>query len=107
MPLLAAFLGSLFGAIAQFFTRFVAARTAMGLAAVSVFGVLTVAFVGAISTAITAVLWAGVLPAPVVLGFSFFMPDNFALCVSTIIALEIASALYRWNVKNNSLLLGF
>lgn len=106
MPALGALIASLFGSLAAFFAKWFAARTAVAVAGVTVFATLTLAFTAAIGTAISAVAWSGTLPPAVVLGFSFFMPDNFPLCVSTIFAADIAAALYRWNVRNNSLLLG-
>jgi len=97
MPILAQLLVGLFGALAGFFARLISVKVAFGLAAISVFALLTVAMVAVISTAITAIAWGGVLPPAVILGFSFFMPSNFPLVISTIIAAEIAAALYRWN----------
>jgi len=100
MPLLGALIAGLFGSLASFFARFLVAKTAVAVAAVTVFAALTVAFVVVISSALTAVLWSGALPSAFVLGFSFFMPDNFSACVSVIISSEIAAALYRWNIRN-------
>ena len=106
MPILSALVVSLFGSLAAFFAKFMVARTAVGVAAISVFAALTLAFTAGIATAISAVAWSGALPAPVILGISFFMPSNLPVCVSAIFAMDIAAALYRWNVENNSLLLG-
>lgn len=100
MPLLGALLAGLFGSLASFLGKFLAAKTAVAVAAIAVFASLTVAFVALIATSINAVLWSGALPDGFVLGFSFFMPDNFPACIGAIIAGEIAAALYRWNVRN-------
>jgi len=56
MPLLGALIAGLFGSLASFFARFLVAKTAVAVAAVTVFAALTVAFVVVISSALTAVL---------------------------------------------------
>lgn len=106
MPALGALVASLFGQLAAFFAKWMAARTAVALAAVAVFATLTLGFTAAIGTAITAIAWSGTLPPAFILGFSFFTPGNLPACISAIIAADIAAGLYRWNVRNNSLLLG-
>lgn len=106
MPVLGALVVSLFGSLAAFFAKWMAARTAVGVAGLAVFAALTLAFTAAISTAISTVAFSGSLPAPVILGMSYFAPDNLPLCIATIFAADIAAGLYRWNVRNNSLLLG-
>ena len=104
MPVFAALVASLFGSLASFFAAWVTKKTALGLAAVTVFGLLTVALMALIATSVNAALSMDALPAGVVTGFAMFMPDNFTACMSSIIAAKIAVALYRWNVKNLELL---
>jgi len=106
MPLLAAFLGGLFGALAEFFVKFFAKKTALGAAAVTTFGVLTVALFTGISA-----LAAGLsLAAPAVPGLStalaIAIPDNFAACMAIAISVDTACALYNWNVGNLKLVTG-
>lgn len=99
MPFLGALIAGLFGSLATFLARFVGVKFAFGAATVAAFTVLTVAFLAIISSTLTAIAWSGVLPAGFVLGFSFFMPDNFGPLVSALIALKITAALYRWNSR--------
>lgn len=100
MPLLAGFLGALFGALAEFFVKFFAKKTALGAAAISTFGILTVA----LFTTISALGAALNLATPAVPGLSsalwLVIPDNFAACMAIAISVDTACALYNWNVGN-------
>lgn len=98
MPLLAGFLGAMFGALAEFLVKFFAKKTALGAAAITTFGVLTVALFTVISG-----LAAGLsLAAPAVPGLAtalwLVIPDNFAACMAVAISVDTACALYTWNV---------
>lgn len=104
MPILATLFGSLFASLASFFAAFVTKKIAFGLAAISVFSILTVALMATIATAINAALSMSSLPPAVVTGFVIFMPANLPACVASILAAEVAAALYRWNVANLKLM---
>jgi len=106
MPLLGALLAGLFGTLAGFFAKLVGVKFAFAAAAIAVFAALTVAFVALIASTLTAIAWSGVLPSGFILGFSFFMPPNFPLVVSSIISLKIAAALYNWNNRQLVLFAG-
>jgi len=99
MPFLGALIAGLFGSLATFLARFVGVKFAFGAAAVAAFAALTIGFLAVIATTLSAIAWSGVLPAGFILGFSFFMPSNFAAVVSALISLKIVAALYRWNSR--------
>ena len=104
MPIFAGLLSGLFASIASFFALHVAKKTAFGLAAVAVFAGLTIALMATITGLITAALATGSMPSAVVQGFAYFMPDNLPACVSALIAADVATALYRWNIENLKLM---
>lgn len=100
MPILAGLFAGLFGALADFFVRFVTKKTAFGLAAISVFSALTIAVMATFTGFINSVLVLDVLPDAVVFGFWYFMPSSFPAAFASVVSAHIAAALYRWNVEN-------
>ena len=88
------------GSLAGVFGVWVTKKTAFGVAAVAVFSALTVALMAAVTAAINLTLDVVPLPDMVIFGFWYFMPSNFAACVSAIIAADVAAALYAWNVEH-------
>jgi hypothetical protein len=100
MPVFAGLFSGLFASIASFFALHVAKKTAYGLAAVAVFALLTAALMALIAASIETALAYSALPQGVVIGFAYFMPDNFPACVSALVAADVAVALYKWNVEN-------
>lgn len=104
MPLLAGLVAGLFSSIAEFFGKWVAKKTAFGLAAVSLFGGLTVALMAAMTGLINGVLALDVLPDPVIFGMWYFMPSSLPAAFAAIVSAHVAVALYRWNVENIKLM---
>lgn len=95
-----AMIATLFGSLAGFFATWVTKKTALGLAAVTVFATLTVALMAVLTTAISAALTVSALPQWVLFGFAYFMPSNLPACVSAVISAQVAASIYRWNVEN-------
>jgi len=95
MPLLAAFLGVLWGKLVVllglYFTKKAAAITAT---AAALFSLVTVAYTAISGLAAGLV---GSLPAGGALGIWLFVPDNAGACVTACIAADAACALYRLN----------
>lgn len=100
MGAIPALFAGMFGSLAGFFATWMTKKTALGVAAVAVFGALTVALMAVITVAINAVLTVAPMPDMVIFGFWYFMPSVLPACVSAIVAADIASAIYAWNVEN-------
>ncbi len=94
----------LFGSLAGFFATWMTKKTALGVAAVAVFGTLTVGLMAVITAAINIVLAVAPMPDMVIFGFWYFMPSTLPACVSAIVAADIAAAIYAWNVENLKLI---
>lgn len=97
-------LQGLFASIAGFFAQWVTKKTAFGLAAVGVFGALTVALLALIAAAITAALAGIGLPTWVAWGFWFFMPSGLPAAAAAVISAQVSVGVYRWNMENLRLL---
>lgn len=100
MPIFGGLLVGLFTSLAEFFGKWVAKKTAFGLAAVGLFGGITVALMATLAGLINGVLVLGVLPDPVIFAIWYFMPSSFPAAVSAIVAAHTAEAVYRWNAEN-------
>lgn len=100
MPILGTLLAGLFASLAEFFIKWVTKKTALGLAAVTMFGGLTVALMAAMTAFINSVLVLGVLPDAVVFGMWYFMPSTFPAAFASVVAAHTAAALYKWNAEN-------
>lgn len=100
MPVFAGLLSGLFASIAEFFGKWVAKKTAFGLAAVTLFGGITVALMVTLTGLINGVLVLGVLPDPVIFAMWYFMPEAFPAAFAAIVAAHTAEAVYRWNAEN-------
>lgn len=94
MPLLAAFFGSAFTAILDFFLKYMTRKVAMYATVVTAVTALT----AALFVAFTA-LMAGIaqsLP-PDVVSLSAFFPDNLRACLSAYASAAILKWTYDWN----------
>lgn len=100
MPILGGVLIGLFTSLAEFFGRWVAKKTAFGLAAVGLFGAITIALMATLSGLINGLLVFDVLPDPVVFALWYFMPSGFPAAFSAVISAHVAEAIYRWNAEN-------
>lgn len=104
MPLLGGLLAGLFGGVFTFFAGFIAKKTALALAWIATFSVLTVALVAAGSAAVVGL---GV----VVPSFPGWAMGLYAIAADTVVAVgsvcigvDALVWLYRWNVNNLVLL---
>lgn len=99
MPLLAGLLVTMFGSLAAWFGAWLSKKAALAAAAISTFGVLTVAFYAGMTALFSGLIT--VFPGGV-LGSVIWMavPDSAAATIAATIGADTAVALYRWNVEN-------
>jgi len=100
MPLLAGFLGALFGGLADFFARWLTRKVAFAAAAVATFTALTAALYAAVAALLVGLVFSFPAGTAAATGVWLAIPDNGPLCVAACIACDTAVALYRWNVEN-------
>jgi len=101
MPVLGGLLLGLFSGLAEWFAIYLTKKLALATAAVLTFAALTVALYGVIGGLLAGLSLA--FPAggsPVSVGVWLMIPDDGPLCISTIVGIDTAVALYRWNLEN-------
>lgn len=99
MGILAGFLASMFGMLVSWFSYWMAKKVAVALAAISAFGVLTVALFAALSLLVNSLLV--VFPGEVLSTFLWLaVPDTVAPTIAAVIACDTAIAVYQWNTQN-------
>ncbi len=99
MGILAGFLASMFGMLVSWFGYWVTKKVAVALAAISAFGVLTVALLAALSVMVSSLL--AVFPGEVLSTFIWLaVPDSVAPTIAAVIACDTAIAVYQWNTAN-------
>jgi hypothetical protein len=94
MPLLAAFFGSAFAAILDFFLKYMTRKVAMYATVVTAVTALTAALYLAFTAIFTGI--AVSLPADVA-SLSAFFPDNLRACMSAYASAAILKWTYDWN----------
>jgi len=97
MPLLAAFIGSIFTAVASFFATYLSKRVAITLAVIAILVAVTAAFVAAIQALITGVLVAA--PPEVSIAAGWFLPANTDECLAAIGTAHALRWAYDWNCR--------
>lgn len=97
LPWVASILGGLFSALFGFFAKYLTKRLAIVVAAISAIGGLTAAFFALLNTAMGAL--TATVPPDVSIVLSHVLPDNFQLCISTLLGAQSARWVYEWNVK--------
>lgn len=97
MPILAAWLGSLFTSIATFFAAYITKRLAIIAAAIALMVSITATFFAALRGLLTGV--TAVLPDAVVIGASWFLPSNAIPCMSIVLSALALRWLYNWHIK--------
>lgn len=100
MPILGGLLAGLFAAIAEFFAKYVSKKVAFAAAAITVFAGLTTSLALALSAMVSAVYVSMPDIPGLQLGIWLAMPDNGPTVLASIVSLDTAVALYRWNVHN-------
>lgn len=100
MPILGNLLIWLFSGIAEFFGKYLAKKTAIGLAAVTVFAGLTAALLATAAVVIQSLIPAMPGGQYVSLALWLVVPDNGPAVVSACLAADASVAVYRWNVAN-------
>lgn len=100
MPLLGGLFVGLFGALVDFFVKYVTKKVALMSAALATFLLLTLAFWAAVTAALLGVAVTFPGGDAVAIGVWLMVPDNAPLCLSAIVAVDTAVGLYRWNVEN-------
>jgi len=105
MPLLAAFIGSLFTSLITFFGKFLTRRLAIFAAVIIALQAAIAAFVLAIKGLIVGIAYA----APVWVGqaYEWFIPDNLANSLGIVLAAKSIAWVYAWNIKIIQYKLGF
>lgn len=109
MPILATLIGNLFASATAFIALMVGKKMAVGIVGVAGLSVLTISVMVAVTACINEALAAfsaaiAALPLFFLVGFSLFMPSFFVEGISCVVAVQIAIALYHWNVANVKLL---
>jgi len=94
MPLLAAWLGSLFGSLAAFFAKWFTKRVALTLAAVAAILSVTSLFVAAITALINTLIES--VPSWVIIGGSWVLPDNVNVCIAAYASAVVLKWIYDW-----------
>lgn len=104
MPLLATLLGNLFVSIASFFATYIGKKAAIAMTAIATLATLTSGMYAALALLLNGIS-AG-LPAisGASIGFWVAAPDNLPACISAILSVDTTIALYRWSMRNVSLL---
>lgn len=96
LPALIAFLAGIFGQIIAFFAKYMTTKVAMQLTIITTISALTLAVFAAIKALVTAV--SVVAPEGLVQGASLVIPDNAAICVSSIISAHAIRYVWSWKV---------
>lgn len=97
MPILAAYIGTLFTSIATFFATYITKRLAIIAAAIALFVSVTAAFFVSIKALLSGLSVA--LPEAVVIGASWFLPANAVPCVSAVLTALALRWVYHWQIK--------
>lgn len=97
MPILAAWLGSLFTSLVSFFAVVITKRVAIIAAVLTAVISVTAAFVAAMQGLFTAISYAA--PAEINLAWGWLVPDNLDNCIAAVIAGHLLRWAYDWNVK--------
>lgn len=97
MPLLAAFIGTIFSSVASFFATYLSKRVAISLAVIAVLVAVTAAFVTAIQALIAGVMVAA--PAEVAIAAGWFLPSNTDECIAAIGSAHALRWAYDWNTR--------
>ena len=97
MPLLAAWLGSLFSSTVAWLTLYVSKKIALTLAAIAAIVAITATFIAGINALIAGVSYAA--PAELGIAWGWLVPDNFDDCVAALLAAHSARWVYDWNTK--------
>lgn len=100
MPLLGMLFVGLFSGLTDFFVRYVTKKVALIAAAVGTFAVLTIGFWGFVTASLAGIAWSFPGGSSVAVGVWLMVPDNAPACLSAILGVDTAVALYRWNVTN-------
>lgn len=104
MPILAGLLSNLFVSIASFLATFIGKKLAIAMTAIATLSTLTVGMYAALALLLNGIS-AGLPSIPgISMGFWVAAPDNLPACISAILSVDTTIALYRWSVRNVSLL---
>jgi uncharacterized membrane protein (DUF485 family) len=97
MPLLAVFLGNMFGGLVAYLSAFLTRKAAFGVAISLVFTVLTTAFI-VVFRATLASLNVGLIGAPayMIQGIGLAVTDGVLTCTTTYITTWAACTAYTW-----------
>ena len=100
---LATFLGSALGGLATWLGTFLGKKAAVVAASLTVFvGLLSVFWVAikGLSALLVVSFPSGGMAHYLVVGMNLFLPDNFELCVSTMLAADVLAYLYKRQLEN-------
>lgn len=96
MPVLAAFISSLFTSLASFFAQWFTKTVALRLAAVAVMLAATATFVGAINGIMSSL--SRVMPDTLRIAASWFLPDNVSLCLGAYVSARLIKWAYDYHM---------
>lgn len=97
MPILAAFIGSLFTSLVSFLAQFVTKRIAIFAAVVLALGAAMGSFVAAVKALVVGISMSA--PVWLVQGWNWFVPNNFDECLAIVLAAKSLAWVYSWNLK--------
>ncbi|RZM76428.1 hypothetical protein C3B51_17845 [Pseudoalteromonas rubra] len=95
-PALIAFFAGLFGQVIAFFAKYLTTKVAMQLTIVTAVSGLTLAVFAAIKALILAI--SVVAPEGLIHGASLVIPDNAAVCLSSIVSAHAVRYVWVWKV---------
>ncbi len=96
LPVVATFLGSIFGGILAFFVKFMTKKLAIFSAVLVAITSLTLGFMLVVEGIAAGV----VVTFPTDLGnAAFLLPGNFKSCLAAAVSISVARWVYDWNVK--------
>ncbi|MEK0157905.1 DUF5455 family protein [Pseudoalteromonas piscicida] len=96
LPALIAFLAGIFGQIIAFFAKYMTTKVAMQLTIITAVSALTLGVFAIIKALIMAV--SVVAPEGLVHGASLVIPDNAAICLSSIVSAHTVRYVWIWKV---------
>lgn len=97
-----AFLSGIFGSVVAWLGQWFTKKVAMAMAASATFIAMTLAMWAALKGMVAALSVA--VPSVVTSYFAMAIPENFAACVSALLAARMARTIYDWHVENLKLI---
>lgn len=103
MKFFASFLTSIFSSIFGLLTSWLGQKAAMAAAIITVSLATLATLITALKmlyTGITYVMPSSGLGHYLLIGFNLFLPENWEVCVGSMLSADVAVFLYRWNMSH-------